>query len=216
MNRRNFVQSAAAAISGLVAGCGSETGGTTAGEKSWVMPEEGQPHQRPWMAFAASERIWARIYCPWVRRDQATIATTIARFEPVSMLVRAEDLEPARSLMAGVELVTAEFDALWMRDTGPIFVSGGGAVDFNFNGWGGKQDRRGDARVAGFVTGQAGAERVRTDLALEGGALEVDGEGTAIITESSPTATRTSTRGSPGPVWWWRGWTTTPNHSTTT
>lgn len=51
------------------------------------MPEEGQPHRRTWMAFAASERIWGR-ELPRVRRDLATIATTIARFEPVSMLVR--------------------------------------------------------------------------------------------------------------------------------
>ncbi|SMC84065.1 agmatine deiminase [Lentzea albidocapillata] len=147
------------------------------------MPEEGGPHRRTWMAFAAGERIWGRDLLPRVRRDQAAIATTIARFEPVSMLVRAEDLELARSLMPGVELVVAELDDLWMRDTGPVFVRGG-AVDFNFNGWGGKQEHRRDAKVAGFVAGRAGAERIRTDLVLEGGALEVDGEGTAIITES--------------------------------
>ena len=49
-----------------------------------------------------------------MRRDLATIATTTARFEPVSMLVRAE------------------LDDLWMRDTGPVFVRERGAVDFNF------------------------------------------------------------------------------------
>ncbi|SDJ20294.1 agmatine deiminase [Lentzea albidocapillata subsp. violacea] len=175
MNRRSFVLSAA--VSGLLAGCRGDTG------RAWVMPEEGRPHRRTWMAFAAGERIWGRDLLPRVRRDQAMIATTIARFEPVSMLVRAEDVERARSLMPGVELVVAELDDLWMRDTGPVFVRGG-AVDFNFNGWGGKQEHRRDAKVAGFVAGRAGAGRIRTDLVLEGGALEVDGEGTAIITES--------------------------------
>lgn len=173
------MQSVSAAMSGLLAGCADDTDGRT-----WVMPEEGEPHARTWMAFAASERIWVRDLTA-VRRDLATIATTIARFEPVSMLVRAADLEQARSLMgSGVELVTAELDDLWMRDTGPVFVRGGAAVDFNFNGWGGKQEHRRDAKVSGFVAGRAGAERVRTDLVLEGGALEVDGAGTAIITES--------------------------------
>ncbi|WP_394619218.1 agmatine/peptidylarginine deiminase [Lentzea sp. JNUCC 0626] len=188
MNRRNFVQTAAAAISGVLAGCASGTSGDTVskasnGTKQWVMPEEGEPHRRTWMAFAASDRIWGRDL-PRVRADQARIATTIARFEPVSVLVRAEDLESARPLLPGVELVTAELDDLWMRDTGPVFVRDGGAVDFNFNGWGGKQQHSRDKRVAGFVAGQARAEHVRTDLVLEGGALEVDGEGTAIITES--------------------------------
>ncbi|MFD9697855.1 agmatine/peptidylarginine deiminase [Lentzea sp. NPDC059081] len=186
MKRRTFVQSATAAISGLFAGCTGRTTGTTSGTaKTWLMPDEGEPHARTWMAFAASERIWGRDLAE-VRRDLATVATTIARFEPVSMLVRAQDVGQARSLVgsANVELVTAELDDLWMRDTGPVFVRDGGGVDFNFNGWGGKQEHLRDARVAGFVAQRAGVERVRTDLVLEGGALEVDGEGTAIITES--------------------------------
>lgn len=184
MNRRSFVQSATAAISGVFAGCTGRAG-STGEQKTWLMPEEGQPHRRTWMAFAAGERIWGRDL-PRVRRDLVTIAITIARFEPVSMLVRAEDVEQARSLLGSspVELVTAELDDLWLRDTGPVFVRERGAVDFNFNGWGGKQEHRRDAQVAGFVVERAGAERVRTDLVLEGGALEVDGEGTAIITES--------------------------------
>ena len=179
MNRRKFVRSAV--LSGLVAGCTDDTSG-----KKWLMPEEGEPHARTWMAFVADQRVWGRDLAPRVRRDLATIATTIARFEPVSMLVRAEDVEQARSLVgsANVELVTAELDDLWMRDTGPVFVRERGAVDFNFTGWGGKQEHRRDAQVAGVVAGRAGVERVRTDLVLEGGALEVDGAGTAIITES--------------------------------
>ncbi|KJK33307.1 agmatine deiminase [Lentzea aerocolonigenes] len=148
------------------------------------MPEEGRPHQRTWMAFAASERIWGRDLVPRVQRDLARIAATIARFEPVSMLVRAEDLTFARDLTSGnVELVTTDLDDLWVRDTGPAFVNGA-AVDFNFNGWGGKQGHSRDAKVARFVAERAGVEVVKTDLVLEGGALEVDGEGTAIITES--------------------------------
>lgn len=95
----------------------------------------------------------------------------------------------ARSLTAGatVELVEAELDDLWIRDTGPVFVADGqsaAGVDFNFNGWGDKQQHDRDRRVAEFVTGRVGVDTLHTDLVLEGGALEVDGEGTAIITES--------------------------------
>ncbi|MFI6102155.1 agmatine/peptidylarginine deiminase [Lentzea sp. NPDC051213] len=189
MRRRTFVQSAAAAITGLLGGCDGETKSDTKHDKATgVMPEEGQPHQRTWMAFAVAERIWGPELRPRVQRDLATIATTIGRFEPVSMLVRPGDVAQARELVgANVELVEAELDDLWMRDTGPVFVRDGqgrAGVDFNFNGWGGKQEHRSDAKVAGFVAGRAGVSRTRTDLVLEGGALEVDGEGTAIITES--------------------------------
>ena len=99
-------------------------------------------------------------------RDLATIATTIARFEPVSMLVRPEELDQARGLIgaANVELIPAPIDDLWIRDTGPVFVTGAdgwGGVDFNFNGWGGKQEHRRDGKVAEFVATRAGVETIR-------------------------------------------------------
>ena len=59
-----------------------------------------------------------------------------------------------------------------------------GGVGFNFNGWGNKQEHERDADVAEFVTDYVQAEFIRSVLTLEGGGIEVDGEGTAIITES--------------------------------
>ncbi len=181
----------------LLAGCseqdapisGSNGSDTQDDGRKWMMPEEGQRHLRTWMAFGASERIWGADLVPEVQRNLATIATTIARFEPVSMLVRPGEMDLAKGLVgaANVELIAAEIDDLWMRDTGPVFVNGSGGragVDFNFNGWGEKQEHRKDAKVARIATERAGVERLTTDLVLEGGGIEVDGEGTAIITES--------------------------------
>ena len=158
-------------------------------ENEWFMPDESAPHQRTWMAFGASERIWGRRLLPEVRRNLATIAKTIARYEPVSMLVREREYDLARQLVgSSVELIVSPLDDLWMRDTGPVFVlneSGEKAgIDFNFNGWGEKQESDRDALVAAFVARQAGVEVINTDLVLEGGCIEVDGHGTAIITES--------------------------------
>ncbi|TLH63219.1 agmatine deiminase family protein [Mycolicibacterium aubagnense] len=198
MKRRRFMQSSLLALGGLMAAaaCDDRTSGpsgspTSTGNdgRTWVMPEEGQPHKRTWMAFGASEAIWGAQLLPQVRRDLATIATAIARFEPVSMLVRHDELDLARSLLGGanVELIVSDIDDLWIRDTGPVFVTGNGVkagVNFNFNGWGGKQEHRRDAKVATFVDDRAGVETVHTALVMEGGGIEVDGEGTAIATES--------------------------------
>lgn len=153
------------------------------------MPDEGDPHQRTWMAFGASKDVWGSKLLPEVQRNLATIAKTIARYEPVSMLVREADLATARKLVGTtVELITCPIDDLWIRDTGAVFVTnnkgGKAGVDFNFNGWGEKQDHDQDAKVADFVTKKADVERIRTKLVLEGGGIEVDGHGTAIITES--------------------------------
>lgn len=207
MRRRIFLQSSITALGGaLLASCGlgssdssgaSDSSGSSSvvdpdDTRRWLMPDEGDRHARTWMAFVAEKDIWGRDLAPGVKRDLAGIATAIAAFEPVSLLVPEHEMDLARELTgtAGVDLVACELDDLWVRDTGPVFVrpvDGGevsAGVDFNFNGWGDKQEHRSDREVAGFVTGEAGVEHLRTDLVLEGGALEVDGEGTAIITES--------------------------------
>ena len=192
MRRRTFLQTSIAALGGLLlAGCADDAAGEAPSRDGgpWLMPEEGTPHARTWLAFGASDRIWGADLVPTVQRDLALIATTIARFEPVSMLVPPAQMALAQRLVSGsrVELVACELDDLWIRDTGPTFVKNGptkAGVDFNFNGWGSKQRSRRDRAVARVVGGRAGAPALRTDLVLEGGALEVDGEGTAIITES--------------------------------
>lgn len=153
------------------------------------MPDEGEAHLRTWMAFGASQKVWGKKLLPEVQRNLASIALAIARFEPVTMLVRPADMATAQRLMGSkVDLVACPLDDLWMRDMGPVFVNtaagGRAAVDFNFNGWGEKQDFAADAKVAAFVAQRAGVPRLQTELVLEGGGIEVDGQGTAIITES--------------------------------
>ena len=160
-----------------------------ANHKTWRMPDEAEPHLRTWMAFGASKAVWGNKLHAQVQRDLAGIALAIAKFEPVSMLVRPADMAVAKALVgAAVSLVESPLDDLWMRDSGPVFVStpqgDKAAVDFNFNGWGQKQDYDHDALVAGLVAQKAGVQRLKTSLVLEGGGIEVDGHGTAIITES--------------------------------
>lgn len=156
---------------------------------AWRMPDEGDPHAATWMAFGPSDAVWGKRLRRGAQENLARIAQAIAAHEPVHMLVREEDHETAERLCGpAVTLIVRGIDDLWMRDTGPVFVRGDGGrvagVDFNFNGWGDKQEHAQDAEVAGFVAAQAGVEAVRTRLVLEGGGIEVDGQGTAIITES--------------------------------
>lgn len=157
--------------------------------QAWFMPDEADPHARTWMAFGASATIWGKDLLQETRRSLARIARTIVKYEPVSMLVRKEEYDLARK-MAGddVALIIAPLDDLWMRDTSAVFVineeGGKAAVNFNFNGWGNKQEHRKDAKVAALVAKHAGVKILNTDLVLEGGCIEVDGHGAAIITES--------------------------------
>ena len=156
---------------------------------SWYMPDEADKHKCTWMAFGATEPIWGKKLLPEVRKNLASIANTIAAFEPVFMLVRPEELTIAQALVdSKVKLVVAPMDDLWVRDTGAVFVVNNqakkAAIDFNFNGWGEKQDYTQDAKIAKLICKETGVPRLSSNLILEGGGIEVDGYGTAIITES--------------------------------
>jgi agmatine deiminase len=79
------------------------------------------------------------------------------------------------------------FGDIWLRDTAPIFLEGPGGematVRFQFNGWGGKYVLDHDDRVAERVAALAGRARAfAMPFVLEGGAVEVDGEGTVLTT----------------------------------
>ncbi|MFG2911013.1 agmatine/peptidylarginine deiminase [Kitasatospora sp. NPDC048286] len=149
---------------------------------------EWEKHLRTVMSWPASENIWGE-QLPDVRRDVAGLAQAISAREPVVLMARPEQQDAARKACgSAVEVVPIAVDDLWARDTLPVFVEEGGTVkgvDFNFNGWGGKQQRGNDAKVARTVLAKYGVERVETRLVAEGGSFETDGEGTLMVTESS-------------------------------
>ncbi|MBE7384828.1 MAG: agmatine deiminase family protein [Leptolyngbya sp. SIO1E4] len=178
-------------MSQLFSGC--STGNkmeTFATDSTWWMPDESEPHERTWMSLGASPKIWGNQLLPAVQENLITIAKSIADYEPVYMLVREADYDFAVQKFGSlITLITCPLDDLWMRDTGPVFVKNDqvniGGIDFNFNGWGQKQQHSHDAEVARFVIEHTSSQAIATQLILEGGAIEVDGHGTAMMTESS-------------------------------
>lgn len=161
------------------------------------MPDEGEPHARTWMAMAR-EDIWGADLIDEVWDNLAAVASVIVRHEPVTMLVHPDDVDDAREVLhPAVQILEQPLDDLWIRDTGPVFVHGtDGAqagVDFNFNGWGGKQQHADDALVAAAVLADARVRRLTTDLVIEGGAIE----STARAARSSPAAACSTTTATP-------------------
>ncbi|MFE7558278.1 agmatine deiminase family protein [Kitasatospora sp. NPDC057500] len=149
---------------------------------------EWEKHVRTVMSWPASASVWGEDL-PAVRRDVAGLARAVAAREPVVLMARPEHQDAARKACgAAVEVVPIAVDDLWARDTVPVFVEEGGrvkGVDFNFNGWGGKQQHGNDAGVSRAVLAMYGVERIPTRLVAEGGSFESDGQGTLLVTESS-------------------------------
>ncbi|KAI9133608.1 agmatine deiminase family protein [Acaryochloris sp. CCMEE 5410] len=195
LSRRGLIKSSILASLGtLISVCSADLT-TGVNSKKLYMPDEGEPHKQTWMAFIASDEIWRQRQVLEVQRNLAEIAKTIANYEAISMLVRQQDYELAVELLGGLEshpfpiqLIEFTINDLWIRDTGPSFVidenGNKAAINFNFNGWGEDQAYQYDAKVAHFVAQQAGVTTIKSSLVLEGGCFELDGQGTAIMTES--------------------------------
>ncbi|WP_410659108.1 agmatine/peptidylarginine deiminase [Amycolatopsis sp. lyj-112] len=150
---------------------------------------EWESHARTFMSWPASTSIWEEDL-PAVREEIAGLARAIAGYEPVALLARPEQADAAqRACGDDAEVVPIPVDDLWARDTVPVFAEEDGrvaGVDFNFSGWGGKQNPHDkDAAVARAVLGRYGLSRTETWIVAEGGSFETDGAGTLMVTESS-------------------------------
>lgn len=156
---------------------------------SWYMPDENELQERVFLAFAASSSIWAD-WAGAVNNTIALLAKTIAKYQPVTVLCRPAQLAQAKSKCGtrNIRFISVALDDIWMRDYGGCFVvdeqGGRGLVDFNFNGWGNKQAHVNDTLVADELSYQTNATYISSQLTGEGGGIEIDGFGTAIITES--------------------------------
>ena len=163
---------------------------TTPIDDGFRMPGEFEPHAGCWMLWPERPDTW-REYGRPAQAAFIEVATAIAQFEPVRMGVSAASYATARAqLPASVELVELDYNDAWMRDNGPTFVVNDAGevrgIDWDFNAWGGLYpDWKADDQLASQVLGLLGVGRYKTHLVMEGGAIDVDGQGTLIVTEQS-------------------------------
>src|SRR5690625_2805240 len=160
------------------------------------LPAEWEPQIAVVIAWPHAGTDWA----PRLEQVEAScvaLARAIAHHENVIICVADAELhERARALLSDagtdmqrVQLVEVAYDDTWWRDSGPITLDGDrGAhhvLDCRFTGWGGKYEATRDDALAGAlanrgVLGKHAVERV--DWALEGGAIESDGQGSLMTT----------------------------------
>ncbi len=149
------------------------------------IPPEWAPHKAIWTAWPSAADLWGEDLEP-ARLEVAAMIRALDAGEGDRMRVLANGREAEASaklaLAGAAEIIPARFGDIWLRDTGPIFDGRGGARGFHFNGWGGKYVLPHDPEVAIAVAEAAQVELERFAFILEGGAIEMDGEGTLITT----------------------------------
>lgn len=117
-------------------------------------------------------------------------------FEPVHLFV--ENLEVRDRVMQKLSLKPVELDRIvihqqkindvWARDCGPVFVQdedGYVITDWGYDAWGEKYTPRGnDNALPSFIANKFNIKRVEPGMNLEGGAIDVNGAGALLTTES--------------------------------
>lgn len=166
---------------------------TTPRLSGFSMPPEWAPHERTWMEFPTANQTFT-VDDGWLdhcRAVWASVANTIARFEPVSMVCNVGESNLARELLDdAIELHETPTGDAWCRDSGPTFLTHPdgrlGATHWTFNGWGnaGFSDPIDEQHVGGFIAGLSGAELFSSSMVNEGGGIHVDGDGTVMITST--------------------------------
>lgn len=167
---------------------------STPREDGYHMPAEYERHKGCYM-------IWPERADSWqfggiaAKKEFVKVARAIQKSEQVTMLVSEKEYDTARRMLPDdVRVVEMSTDDAWARDCGPTFVVNDKGetrgVDWCFNAWGGLEDGLyfpwdKDNKVARKICDleQRDVYNAR-HFVLEGGAIHVDGEGTAMVTEA--------------------------------
>lgn len=158
------------------------------------MPAEWEPHKAVWLAWPHDKVAFPKL--EKVERDVAVIIKALYLDEQVELLVLNDEMsERAKEILrtAGVDAEkisyrTAEYVGGWMRDCSGIFVRDKDGkmklVNWLFSSWGNKfPDLLIDAKLPPKIAEWAGVEMESPGIVLEGGSIELNGEGTLLTTE---------------------------------
>ncbi len=174
---------------------------TTPAAMGFNMPAEWEPHEATWLAWPHHVSDWPGKFAPipWVF---AEIIKKISAGEKVRVLAHSrQHAAQGRRILAraGVDPFQVEWyrvptDRGWTRDCGPIFLRKNerprelAIIQFHFNAWARYPNWKKDNAVPQRVAEATGTRLLpakfdNQEFVLEGGAIDINGNGTLITTE---------------------------------
>lgn len=165
---------------------------------NYRLPAEWEPHVATWIAWPKNKDTFPEKILPKVEETYCNIIETLRRDEKVKVMVDdeywegiVEDILDMHGVgTKGIEFYQIKTVDVWVRDYGPTFITDPenrlGGVKWSFNAWGSKYpDLAEDSNAGMEILLVSKAEVFKTGIVFEGGAIETDGKGLAIITEES-------------------------------
>ncbi len=158
-------------------------------EQGFYFPAEYAPHAATWMGWPFDDEYWEG-FLEEARADFTRLISTIARFEKVYLACGNDEAEKSAKQalkdVANIRFYRAPLDDIWFRDIGALFVKNGRgellATDWRFNGWGNKFRWEKDTHIPKIMAEKLGLERVEVPIVMEGGSLDINGQGVCLTT----------------------------------
>jgi agmatine deiminase len=165
----------------------------TPAQSGFRMPAEWHPHEATWLTWPKDPETWPDRVTQ-VEEIYLDMLAALTPHEIVNLLV--DDGETERAIRARVSAATAaqihfhhiETVDSWIRDYGPNFLVGqNGECAFNdwiFNAWGDKyEELKKDDSVPRRLETFLKLKRFSPGIVMEGGSIEVNGDGCVLTTE---------------------------------
>lgn len=165
-------------------------------EEQYIMPAEWSHHSATLLIWPHNRSTWPGKRLEAVESVYRQIVLTLLEYEPVVLLVNSKKVEQRvmkilkgyRKKPEALKVLRMPVNDVWARDSGPIAVRENGNTiftDWEFNSWGGKYAPwEDDNNIPGRLAAEFSVPRVETDIVLEGGSIDINGEGLLITTES--------------------------------
>lgn len=155
----------------------------------WRFPAEWESQTATLLAWPCEKTDWNGPRLTAVQQEFIAMIQAIIPHQKVVLLTHPDAPPPAHVLPDSSQLKRVEiaYNDTWCRDYGPVCLVASGqrlALDFTFNGWGGKFDATLDNRVNQELSRGHLFEhfQFRQHLfELEGGAIDSDGHGTVML-----------------------------------
>lgn len=162
------------------------------GEIKMIMPAEFHEHEATWLVWPRNKLTFGGgKKIKQVEGIYLHLIDCISALERVELVVYDEDEMDRVKASIGKKNIhynIIESCDVWVRDYGPIFVYSNGqvvAVKWKFNAWGRKYtDLLYDEKTGIEIAKKASRIVLRPRLVLEGGAIEVNGQGLCLSTKS--------------------------------
>ncbi|MFK7849762.1 MAG: agmatine/peptidylarginine deiminase [Akkermansiaceae bacterium] len=170
----------------------------TAAQEGFSMPAEWSQQCATWLSWPVDDpRHWGGEKREAIWGKFAEIAATISRYQKVRINAPASihgaiaaACNKSRADPSHIRFYDHPNNDVWCRDHGPIFVKNTvteeiAVTDWDFNAWGGKfKPWNLDNAIPERVADSLHFQRYEGGMILEGGAIEVNGCGQLITTES--------------------------------